>query len=139
MHLGGTTPLCITYHRTPAPPKFTRTRRFVGFRRMLRNAVGVVSDLIETIAFETSESFELPDGATAVHWAVEIDDPWGLSPESQLVAVRVPEQPPAGTTFEVFRLVTPQVNGADANLKNRVNSAIKARGLYDPEAGYEDL
>jgi hypothetical protein len=141
LSLGGSTPICVTYHRTPSAPRLKRTRRFVGLRQLALNVVNAIVDAIDDLAFETSEQLEMPDGAVAVHWAVEIDDPWGPDGESQLLAIRVPERPVASTNFEVFRVTAPvdRVNGHEQALRDQVSDVMRQRGLYDPEAGFESL
>lgn len=160
--MGGTTPICITYRRSSERPVIKQKRRFVGFRQLVKNAFHLIADTFDSIAFETEEKLELSDDTVAVHWALEVDDPWGSDRESTLVAVRVPECPPAGQHFEIFKIdpslgkkepqkrrldpadevptVARRANGVPQDeIREKLRAAIMNQGLYDPEAGPTEL
>jgi len=149
---GTTTPICITYRRSSERPTVKRTRRFVGFRQLARNAWNLIADSLDSIAYEVEEKVEMGEDTVAVHWALEIEDPWGSDHESSLMAIRVPECPPAGQHFEIFKVdprlkkTTSQAPAAPApkngvpqdEVREKLRAAIMSQGLYDPEAGPED-
>jgi hypothetical protein len=163
--VGGSTPICITYRRGSERPVLKRTRRFVGWRKLVKNAIGLIADALDSIAYETEEKMELPADSVAVHWALEVDNPWDSASESRIVAIQVPEVPAAGTHFEIFKVdprmkaqapdkesepaprkapagrpVAPK-NGSpeQAEVRDRLRKAILNNGLYDPEAGPPEL
>ena len=154
--LGGVTPICITYRRSSERPVIRHKRKFVGFRQVFKNAWNLVADTLDSLAFETEERLELGEDSIAVHWALEIDDPWGTNPESQLVAVRVPECPPAGQHFEIFKIdptvakpKPAKVDPADEpptvarkngsvpqdEVREKLRAAIMGHGVDDREGG----
>lgn len=158
--LGGTTPICISYRRSADRPVLKHKRRFVGFRQLVQNAIDLISDTFDSLAFETEETLVLGEDSVSVHWALEIDDPWGSNPESSIVAVRVPEVPPAGQHFEIFKIdpslkkpdpdehvdpadekqtVAKRSSAMNNEDKGRLRTAIMNHGLYDPEAGVPEL
>lgn len=152
---GGATPICITYRSAPSKPVIKRTKKFVGWRNVAKNIIGAVADFAHSIAYEETETIEEVDGATAVHWAIEVDDPWGVNPEAGLVAVRVPERPPAGVHFEIFKVAPkqdpisaprvgdeiparPRARDDQNDVRARMRDALVKGGHFDPEAGMPD-
>jgi len=152
---GGTTPICITYRKVNQKPVVKRTKRFVGWRQVARNVIGAVAEFFDSVAYEAKEELESVGEVAAVHWAVEVEDPWGVNSLSGLVAVRVPERPPAGVHFEIIKLdpnlrpaasekvgderpmvAASAVNGEQqAEIRARFRDALLKRGHFDPEAG----
>lgn len=157
---GGTTPICITYRKVDQKPVVKRTKRFVGWRQLVKNAIGAAAEFLDSIAYESKEELESGGEVAAVHWAVEVDDPWGVSSMSSLVAVRVPERPPAGVHFEIIKIDPNQArvarppaqrvgdeqpviaaprNGQEQDeIRARFREALLKQGHYDPEAGPPD-
>lgn len=158
---GGASPFVVSYRKITKRPVYERVRNFVGFRRLFLNAVVKALDFVEDICFESENKVLDPGEQTVVHWAIEVDDPWGVNPQADLTARRVPDKPGCGGHFEVIRIIDEKAEREEALrqaqpeedrpviapallAKHRpAQDAIRARmrerlikdGHYDPEAG----
>lgn len=142
---GGTVPITISYRRVTKRPTLKRERMFVGWKNVLRNIAVKAITFVEEIAYETTKE-ELDAGESqVVHWAINVEDPWGPSNTARLVAYRTGEdKPPAGASFEVISIEEPPQVDPDAQAvrrpnhavaRQRIREALLREGHYDPEAG----
>lgn len=101
---GGTVPLTITYRKVTKKPEIKRTRRFIGWRNIVRNIAIKAIEFVEEICYETER--EVLDGGEqrAVHWALEVEDPWGDNDRSELIAVRLPDKPASCASLEIITI-----------------------------------
>ncbi len=100
----GAVPFVISYRKILKKPKIERRRIFVGPLQLMKNAAVKLIELFEVVAYETVTDVKDPGKSVAVHWAVEVEDPWDATPGSEmnLVAVRMGEDlPPCGAHFEI--------------------------------------
>jgi hypothetical protein len=150
---GGTVPLVMSYRRVTKKPVIERHRRFVGWRCLLSNLALKAIELIEEVCYEVQSEVLDAGDQQVVHWALEIDDPWGVHPESALIATRMHERPACGANFEVITVVeAPKVpsNGSARGgptppvaprrpdheaVQERMRQRIISGGHFDPEAG----
>jgi len=157
---GGASPFVISYRRITKRPVYERVRNFVGFRRMFLNAIVKALDIVEDVCFETQNEVVDPGEHTVVHWAIEVDDPWGVNNVAELTARRVPDKPGCGGHFEVIRVidekaeretalkqaqpderptVAPAVlakhRPAQDAIRQRMRERLIQEGHFDPEAG----
>lgn len=105
----GAVPFVISYRKILKKPEIERRRVFVGPLQLAKNAAVKVIEFFEGVAYETVTEVKDPGRSVAVHWAVEVEDPWDATPgrEMNLVAVRMgDDMPPCGAHFEI---VSPQV------------------------------
>lgn len=99
----GAVPFVVTYRKFKRKPKVKRTRRFVGFGQFVRNAIGMVASMIDDLAYTEETEVLDPGQSVAVHWAVQIEDPWNIEPgrEASMVAYRMTgDRPPCAAHFE---------------------------------------
>jgi hypothetical protein len=145
----GSVPFVVSYKKVSRRPKVKTKRRFVGIRGVFKNVVGKITSEIDEIFF-TYEQEIMEQGVTkVVHWAIDVNDPWGVNERAGIVATRLPEIPPCGTHYEITMLdpsmeiptEPQQVNGAVRRPPNheealkRMREALVRDGHYDPEAG----
>ena len=102
---GGTVPIVVSYRKVTKKPVVKRTRAFVGFGQMLRNIAVKAIEFVEDVAYETTNEVLDAGEQKVVHWAIEVDDPWGVNPRSELVAMRVSDKPACGAHFEVISVM----------------------------------
>lgn len=98
-------PFVITYRNIKKKPKVARTRKFVGAVQLFKNLLINALDYIDNVAFETNTKIIDPGVSTSVHWAVNIADPWDISPgrETNLIAYRMLDDvPPSALHFEII-------------------------------------
>ncbi len=152
---GGTVPLVISYRKVTKKPEVQRTRRFVGWKRMLANVAIKAIEAIEDIAYETETEVLDAGEQQVVHWAICVEDPWGLNDQSTLTAQRLPDKPAAGVALEVVRIIEKdsevpfkgaEPRGAVAprrpdheKIRERFRAQLKKDGHYDPEIGPETI
>lgn len=106
-------PLVFTYKRVTKRPSYKQIRTFVGLRRLATNALTMVFDLLDDLCFDHEQATTDPGESTAVHWAVEVEDPWGINPSTNLVCTKIPEVPDrVGAHYEISRLVDPAAEAA---------------------------
>lgn len=96
-------PIVISYRKVTEKPEIRRTRRFVGWSRVLKNVAIKAIEFVQDICYETESEVLNAGKQRVVHWAVEVDNPWGCG-ESSLVAVRVPDKPACGAHFEIITI-----------------------------------
>ena len=100
-------PFVITYRKVLRRPKLVKTRQFVGVIQMMKNAMVRAITAVEELAFETETKVEDPGQSVAVHWAVDVEDPWDTTTgrEKNLVAYRMlGDKPSSGMHFEIFSM-----------------------------------
>ncbi len=150
---GGSVPITISYRRVTKRPKIERKRAFVGLTNVIRNLAIKAIEMVEDLAYETV-SEELDAGESqVVHWALNVEDPWGPSNTARMVAYRTGEdRPPAGASFEIITIEEQQkhnpvtgepLTGEETatrpanhdQARERMRAAILREGLFDPEAG----
>lgn len=104
---GGTVPITVSYRKVTRKPELKRHRRFVGFRRMMAAVAIKVIEAIEEVAYETE--VEVLDGGEqqVVHWALDVEDPWGMNNVSSVRATRLPDKPAAGVSLEIVKIIDP--------------------------------
>jgi hypothetical protein len=98
-------PFVITYRKFLKKPKLERRRRFVGPVQLARNILLKAIEFIDDVAYVTETTTVDPGQSVAVHWAVQIEDPWDVTPgrEMGLVAFRMMnDMPPCGAHFEII-------------------------------------
>jgi len=99
-------PFVITYRKVFKRPKIEIVRSFVGFGQLFKNAVSKIKEIYEEIAYDVSKNVIDPGESKAVHWSVNVRDPWESSGEAEIVANQVPGlRPPAGYHFEVIQIL----------------------------------
>jgi hypothetical protein len=149
--LRGTVPFVVSYRKVNKRPEIKRTRKFVGIRQVYRNLVGLVLNTVEDVAYETDTEIDEEGLKTkVVHWAVNVDDPWGINDTATMVATRLPDKPACGMHYEIvmidesleFPIQTPGgENGAATRPPNhdqaldRMREALARDGHYDAEVG----
>ena len=104
----GAVPFVISYRKIIKKPEIIRRRVFVGPLQLAKNAAVKLIEFLENVAYETVTEVKDPGKSVAVHWAVEVEDPWDATPgrEMNLVAIRMgQDMPPCGAHFEI---VSPQ-------------------------------
>lgn len=102
--LRGTVPFVISYRKVSKRPKIEHDRKFVGIRQVYRNITGLVLNTIEDIFYETESKIVDAGKTKVVHWAVNVDDPWGINDTATMVASRVPEKPACGMHYEIVMI-----------------------------------
>ena len=106
--IAGTVPIVFSYRRVTKRPKIERTRRFVGLKRVFGTLVHRAIEWVEELAYEVQDEVMDAGREEAVHWALQVDDPWGPSAQSQLIVTRMPDRPACGANFEIIRIEEPQ-------------------------------
>jgi hypothetical protein len=130
---GGTVPIVISYRRVSEKPKIKRTRRFVGFANVLRNVAVKAIEFVEEMCYETESEVLDAGKQQVVHWALEVDDPWGVNDESSLVAVRTLDKPACGVHCEIITTVEWQEDGVTEKTEE------EAEEEEDEEEEVEDI
>lgn len=145
----GSVPFVVSYKKVSRRPKVKVKRKFVGIRGIFKNIVGKIGAEIDEIFF-TYEQEIMEQGVTkVVHWAVDVNDPWGVNERSGVVCTRLPEIPPCGTHYEITMLdpsleepVRRPNNGTAARrppnheeVAQKMREQLVADGHYDSEAG----
>jgi len=143
---GGTVPLTISYRKVTKRPEIKKHRRFVGFREIGRRIGAAVIETALDLAYDV-ETEVLDAGETeVVHWALNIEDPWGPNNSSMMRCTRLPEKPPAGMSLEVVKILDEEgppkpeeevaYRGPNHDrARARMAQALQRDGHYDPEAG----
>lgn len=152
---GGSVPITISYRRVTKRPKIERKRAFIGWSNVIRNIAIKAIEFVEDLAYEvTSEELEAGE-SQVVHWALNVEDPWGPNNMSRIVAYKTgADRPPAGASFEVITIEPEDttrynpvsgepVTGEETaprppnhdEARERMRAAIRREGLFDPEAG----
>jgi len=98
----GAVPFVITYRKVLRAPKIERSRVFVGPVQLAKNIALRAIEFFETIAYETETKVLDPGQATAVHWAVDIPDPWEDGGRELSAYRMLDDMPPCGMHFEVI-------------------------------------
>jgi hypothetical protein len=99
-------PFVITYRQVFQRPKIEITRKFVGIKRLVVNAIKKAQEVFDEIAYDVERNVVDPGKSRAVHWAINVREPWESGSEADVVAVQVPGiRPPAGYHFEVIQVV----------------------------------
>ena len=147
--LRGTVPFVVSYRKVNKRPEIKTTRKFVGIRQMYRNLVGLVLNTVEDVAYESDTVIDEEGLKTkVVHWAVQVDDPWGVNDTASMVATRLPDKPACGMHYEIvmidesleFPIQAPN-NGVASRPPNhdaalaKMRAALQRDGHYDPEPG----
>lgn len=160
---GGRVPFVVSYRRITKRPVYKRIREFVGFRKVLLNLAIKALDFVEDVCFESGNEVVDPGEQSVVHWAVEIDDPWGVNNISHLAARKVLDKPGCGAHYEVIRIVDEKAEQAEAKrqaesdrssapelsplvasavrkpeqekIRQRMRERLLQDGHFDPEAG----
>ena len=143
----GNVPFVVSYKKVSRRPKIKTKRRFVGFRGAIRNVVGKITSQIDEVFFTYEQEIEEQGITKVVHWAIDVNDPWGVNERAGIVATRLPEIPPCGTHYEITMLDAslehpPEpLNGKVRRPPNhdiareKMRQALQRDGHYDPEAG----
>lgn len=101
-------PMVITYRQVFRRPQVAFARKFVGFKKLVANIRAKVKEVVEELAFDTERTVIDAGDSRAVHWAINVRDPWESSGEAELVAYQIPGlKPPAGYHFEVVQIMPP--------------------------------
>lgn len=101
-------PIVITYRKVFRKPEYRYNRRFVGVRQLLQNVTDRLRAIAEEIAFEVTREVVDPGETKAVHWAINVAEPWEADTVSDLVAVHTHGiVPPGAMHFEVIEQVRP--------------------------------
>lgn len=137
-------PFVITYRKVFRRPKIEIQRRFVGVQQLVKNIFAKVRDLYDEVAFDVQKNVVDAGESKAVHWAVNVRDPWESGTEADLVAYQVPGvRPPAGYHFEVIQIVEHEQkapseprNGVRAQPPSAVVDRIK-KSLDDDLRSYQ--
>jgi len=101
----GAVPFVISYRKILKRPKLVRKRHFVGPAQLARNLLVKAIEFFEDIAYETTTEEIDPGRSVAVHWAINVEDPWDVAPgrEMNLIAHRMAgDIPPGGAHFEII-------------------------------------
>lgn len=101
----GAVPFVITYRKILKKPKLRRKREFVGPIQLAKNIALRAIEFYEKLAYEESTEVIDPGKTIAVHWAVQVPDPWDIpiGQEVSLVAYRMlNDLPPCGAHFEII-------------------------------------
>jgi len=99
-------PFVITYRKVFKRPKIEIVRRFVGFGQLVKNAFAKAREIYDEIAYDVQKNVIDPGESKAVHWAVNVRDPWESAGEAEVIASQVPGvRPPAGYHFEVIQIL----------------------------------
>lgn len=101
---GGTVPIVLSYRRVSKRPKLKRIKRFVGLRQVARNLLEKAIDFVQEVAYETEHEVLECGKTEVVHWAVQVEDPWGTDNAGELVVTRVPDKPACGANFEIITI-----------------------------------
>lgn len=114
---GGTVPLLLSYRRVTKKPQIKRTRRFVGLRGIARNLAIKAIEFVQEVCYEIESEVLDAGEEQVVHWALEVDDPWGVNDRSTIVACRThgEERPAAGVSVEIVTF-RPEVAGDDEDV-----------------------
>lgn len=144
---GGSVPIVVSYRKVSKRPQVKTTRKFVGPIQVFKNIAVKMIEAVESVAFE-HENEILEAGTTkVVHWAINVDDPWGINDRASLTASRLPEKPACGAHFEIVML-DPSLDIPEEEInhraqrpqnheiaKERIREALIRDGHYDHEAG----
>jgi hypothetical protein len=139
----------MSYRRVTKRPEIKRTRRFVGFRQVWRNIAVKAIEFIEQVAYDTETEVLEAGEQQVVHWAINVEEPWGPNNTARVVAYRTGgDKPASGATFEVITVEDPAQrngNGTEPQVarrprnheraRERIRAALQRDGHYDPEAG----
>ncbi len=107
-------PIVFTYRRVSRPPVIERRKRFVGVRAAIRNAVSLLKETVEHLVYVDDHKVIDAGESTAVHWAIQVEDPFDASSPSPVIAVQTHGyRPPAGFHFEVISNVHAQREAAE--------------------------
>lgn len=99
-------PFVITYRQVFRRPKIEVVKRFVGFSKLVSNVVAKARELFDEVAFDVEKKILDPGESKAVHWAINVRDPFESGTEADLIASQIPgTQPPAGYHFEVIQVI----------------------------------
>jgi hypothetical protein len=99
-------PIVITYRKVLRKPEYKLASRFVGVSALFCNVRDKLRDLIDELAYETTREVIDPGQTRAVHWAINVQDPWDAVGRSDVVAVHSPGIiPPGAMHFEVIQQV----------------------------------
>ena len=135
---GGVVPITISYRKVTKKPETQRTRCFVGLRGILGNLAIRAIEFVEEICYETTAEVLDAGEQQVVHWALEVDDPWGPNDESSLVAVRLPERPASGAAFEIITVIEKKDESqpqAARTIAPEAVAAIPTSGRQQQQAG----
>jgi len=105
---GGHVPVIFTYRRVTKRPEIKRSKSFIGWKRIVGTLVHRALEWVEDLAYEANDEVLDAGREESVHWALQVDDPWGPHENGQLVVTRVPENFRGGMNFEMIRIEEPQ-------------------------------
>ena len=125
-------PIVFTYRRVLRRPTVEIEHRFVGFYRFLKNAVIKLHDLVDELAFEEKRNVTDPGESQAVHWALQVRDPFDSEGTAEVVAFKTPGyRPSAGWHFEVFSMDEGQPKPSPAEVHTNGTYRRSSSPAYD--------
>lgn len=105
---GGHVPIIFSYRRVTKRPEIKRTKRFIGWKRIVGTLLHRALEWVEELAYSEGSEVMEAGREESVHWALQVDDPWGPNDTSQLVVTRVPEHFKGGMNFEMIKIEEPR-------------------------------
>jgi hypothetical protein len=109
-------PIVFTYRRVLRRPQIEVEQRFVGLYQFVKNVVSKVGELLDELAFEEKRNVVDPGESQAVHWALQVRDPFESTGTAEVVAFQTTGyRPPAGFHFEVISVVEHELDTDDTN------------------------
>lgn len=101
-----TVPFVITYRRVYQRPKVEEWFEFRGWGSGLKRAANKVKSVVHDCFYEHKQKMIEPGRSQAVHWGIQIADPFDASGEQELVAKNYGhDKPPAAVNFHVVQVV----------------------------------
>lgn len=130
-------PFVVTYRKYLRTPKMKITRRFVGPAQLVKNIIGLVAHVVDDLCFIEEREVTDPGKSVAVHWAIQVEDPWDAEPgrEANLIAHRmIGDRPPCGAHFEIITPVREQEGGEEMSPEefSAQRSATNGNGWQRP-------
>lgn len=112
---GGTVPIVFTYRRVTKRPEIRRTKSFIGWKRVVGTLLYRAIEWVEELAYVSEITEISPGREQAVHWALQVEDPWSGDMQSNLVVTRMPDRPACGANFEIIRIEEPDAVPEDGS------------------------
>lgn len=101
-----TVPFVITYRRVYERPKVEQWVEFRGWGKGLKRMADKVKATIHDCFYEEKQKMISPGRSQAVHWAINVADPFDAAGEQELVAKNYgTDKPPAAVNFHVIQMV----------------------------------
>lgn len=116
---GGQVPIVFSYRRVTEQPTIKRIRRFIGWKRMFGTLLHRALEWVEELAYEVEREVEEAGREEVVHYALQVDDPWGPNHQSHLVVTRLPERIAGCLNFEIIQFAQEQAQESDAPVHAR--------------------